>query len=571
MAQIITQTSQEDAAGLSKSLQSVISPAIAKEIADNKDTMIDALYPIMGGMISKYVTQAIKEMVETINNKIEDGLSFDKYKRKLKSKVTGVSETELLMEESSDTTISSIFIIHKKSGLLIAEAHLEDKEIDDAHMVASMASAIKDFINDWIKSNESQNEIQILSYGNATLYIESAGSVYVIAFLDAEPDYEQRTKINTFFASIVKEYASFFQYFGGDDSADEIVNLSKQMNDYIYAQSSRKQLQTEQKSKIDPAKYMLYFLAFVLLFYSVYQLNDWYTKDSLEHAVYAQTGEEISISEEEDHLVLHGQVASMDVIYEIERIMEQHSKEKIKNNLIVPMTYIDKRLKNGSMSSPNTLHELENKLELLERSFEKSINALNEKVLTVTIALKNSEKYLTKLEKATENELAIVKKDKTKFKRVVEIENEIFTRLDKAFCASVFYEQKDHSLDFRKLTLFPAGKSVYEVEAMKVVTEIFTRYMSIMVEYKEYIQDIIIEGHTDSTGVEEDNIILSEKRALAVKYYLERLSIVKQYDMQYFLKTKGYGSAKAIVVNGVEDKDASRRIKMKFVLKKVKY
>ena len=72
LADIITETSKHDVAGLSRSLQSVISPAIAKEIADNKDTMIDALYPIMGGMISKYVTQAIKEMMETINKKIED-------------------------------------------------------------------------------------------------------------------------------------------------------------------------------------------------------------------------------------------------------------------------------------------------------------------------------------------------------------------------------------------------------------------------------------------------------------------------------------------------------------------
>jgi len=383
LAQIITQTSKEDAAGLSKSLQSVISPAISKEIADNKDTMIDALYPIMGGMISKYVTQAIKEMMETINNKIEDGLSFDKYKRKMKSKVTGVSETELLMEESSDATISSMFVIHKESGLLIAEAHLEDKEIDDAHMVASMASAIKDFINDWIKDNATQSEVQLLSYGNATLYIESAGSVYIIAFLDAEPDYEQRTEINTFFATVMKEYAGFFQKFDGDDSAAEIVTLSMKMEDYLYAQSSRKRSKSEQESKIDPAKYILYFLAFVLIGYGIYQFNDWYIKKSLADAVYAQTGEQISIAEENDHLVLNGQVASTDVIYEIDSIMKKRTKEKIQNNLLVPMIYIDKRLKNERMSGTSSVSEVEKKMTALEKSFEKSLHYLKTEVSTL--------------------------------------------------------------------------------------------------------------------------------------------------------------------------------------------
>ena len=561
LSQIITQTSKEDAAGLSKSLQSVISPAISKEIADNKDTMIDALYPIMGGMISKYVTQAIKEMMETINNKIEDGLSFDKYKRKMKSKVTGVSETELLMEESSDATISSMFVIHKESGLLIAEAHLEDKEIDDAHMVASMASAIKDFINDWIKDNATQNEVQLLSYGNATLYIESAGSVYIIAFLDTEPDHEQRSEINTFFASVMKKYAGFFQKFDGDDSAEEIVTLSMTMEDYLYTQKPN--VKNEKKN---PVKYALYLLAFLLLGYGAYLFNDWYIKNSLESTVYAQTHEQISISSDNDHLVLSGQVASIDVIYEIETIMKRHSKEKIQNNLLVPMTYIDTRLKNERMSGTSSMSEVERKMDVLEKSFEESLSGLNAKVLTLEEELEGSKEHLKQLLKNTTDAITELKNEKAKLQRVTHIENEIFDRLDKTFDKNRFYNKKDHSLDFRKLALFTAGNSIYEIEAMKVVAENFNQYMAIMVEYKEYIKHIIIEGHTDSSGIEEDNIALSKKRALAIKYYLERLSIVKQYHMQSSMKVEGYGSSKAIKINNIEDKDASRRIKIKFEL-----
>ncbi|PTB83837.1 hypothetical protein C9926_00895 [Sulfurovum lithotrophicum] len=564
LSQIITQTSKEDATGLSKSLQSVISPAISKEIADNKDTMIDALYPIMGGMISKYVTQAIKEMMETINNKIEDGLSFDKYKRKIKSKVTGVSETELLMEESSDATISSMFVIHKESGLLIAEAHLEDKEIDDAHMVASMASAIKDFINDWIKHNETASEVQLLSYGNATLYIESAGSVYIIAFLNAEPDYEQRAEINTFFASVIKKYSGFFQQFDGDDSAAEIVTLSMEMEDYLYAQRFT---ESTEQSKIDPAKYILYFLAFVSMGYAIYQFNDWYIKNSLQNTVLAQTGEAISITSEDDSFVLKGQVSSTDIIYKIEEIIKRDTKEKIKNNLLVPMTYLDKRLKNEVISGTQSVSALEEKLVLLEKSFEDSVQGLKSKVDTLEEALSGSKKHLEQIFKSTTDQIRVLKEEKAKLKRVAKIEDEIFIRLDKAFDKNVFYNKEDHALDFKKLKLFTAGSSKYEIDAMKIVAEMFTKYMTIIVEYKEYIKHIIIEGHTDSSGIEADNIALSKKRALAVKYYLERLSIVNQYHMQPMMKVEGYGSAEAIIINGVEDKDASRRIKVTFELK----
>jgi hypothetical protein len=355
-----------------------VTPAIAKGIADNKETMIDALYPIMGGMISKYVTQAIKEMMETINKKIESGLSVENYKRKVKAKFSGVSETEILLEESSSSVISSIFVIHKESSLLIAEAHLEDKEIDDAHMVASMASAIKNFINDWIKNNESHNEVQILSYGNATLYIESAGSVYIVAFLDAEPDYEQRSQINTFFVKIVKEYATFFQKFDGDDSADEIVTLSMEMEDYLYAHQP-----ASKEEKKNPAKYILFFITFLLFGYGVYVFNAWYVKNGLENTVYAQTGEHISISNENDYLVLNGQVSSTDIVYEIEKIMKRHSKEMIKNHLLVPMTYIDKRLKDEQNLGTSAVNVLEKKL-----------LSLDKKILTLTAELEKSKKHL---------------------------------------------------------------------------------------------------------------------------------------------------------------------------------
>ena len=358
-----------------------VTPAISKGIADNKETMIDALYPIMGGMISKYVTQAIKELMETINKKIENGLSVENYKRKVKAKLSGVSETEILLEESSSSVISSLFVIHKESSLLIAEVHLKDKAIDDAHMVASMASAIKDFINDWIKNNESHNEVQILSYGNATLYIESAGSVYIVAFLDAEPKYEQRSDINAFFAKIVKKYAIFFQKFDGDDSADEIVTLSMEMEDYLYAHQP-----DAKKEKKNPAKYILIFIASLLFGYGMYVFNAWYIRNSLENTVYAQTGEHISISSKNDYLVLTGQVSSTDTVYEIEKIMKRHSKEMIKNHLLVPMTYIDKRLKDEQNLGTSAVNVLEKKL-----------LSLDKKILTLTDELEKSKMHLKRV------------------------------------------------------------------------------------------------------------------------------------------------------------------------------
>ena len=69
---------------------------------------------------------------------------------------------------------------------------------------------------------------------------------------------------------------------------------------------------------------------------------------------------------------------------------------------------------------------------------------------------------------------------------------------------------------------------------------------------------ITIEGHTDSDGVPAENQALSEQRAVTVLFGLAARG-VPAAD----LASVGLGSTQPIIVGGVEDKDASRRIEFR--------
>ena len=69
---------------------------------------------------------------------------------------------------------------------------------------------------------------------------------------------------------------------------------------------------------------------------------------------------------------------------------------------------------------------------------------------------------------------------------------------------------------------------------------------------------ITIEGHTDSDGAPEDNQALSVQRALAVLFSLASRGVPASD-----LTSVGLGSTRPILVGGVEDKDASRRIEFR--------
>jgi len=69
-----------------------------------------------------------------------------------------------------------------------------------------------------------------------------------------------------------------------------------------------------------------------------------------------------------------------------------------------------------------------------------------------------------------------------------------------------------------------------------------------------------IEGHTDNTGDDEDNLVLSKKRADAVRAYL-----IGQGIDSVRLSAKGYGASQPVSSNDSEDgRRINRRVELKF-------
>ncbi len=515
--------------------------------------MIDALYPIMGGMISKYVSQAIKEMMETINQKVEQGLSVERYKRKLKAKLSGVSETELLLEESADASLLAMFIIHKESGLLISEAHTEESNIGDPHMVASMASAIKDFINDWIASHKAEKEeVQILSYGKDTLYIESAGSVYLIAFLDSDPDYEMRSNINAFFASVVKQYADFFQSFNGDDRAEEVSELSDKMYAYIGSHSNREESISDTKP-YNPAKWIFILLLSALLFYVGYQLKIYYDMNALEKRISRQTGEVVTIHKEDGSYILHG-------------VLKEPSHFKSIQNLLAKSSYskeiaLDISLSVEGVKELIEAQEKRNEAQktALSATYQKHLQVLKQQMISKLERLQKQQASLNKSLEAYENE-------KRTIKQLMELEKNLYTSLDRAFANNIYYNSRSHSLNFASLHLFRKGSIEPESRKLAIMATSFKKYLDVLSEYKPYIKQILLLSYSDTRGDAMHNKKLTEERAQNILKYFSHDPMISHSPVYSLIKTRGEGENNPVIVNGVEDRNASRRVEIQFTL-----
>ncbi len=197
----------EDA--ISQALGSEMGKAIKAQIELERDAMVDALYPVIGSTISKYMA----EVVRSINEKVEEALSPKGISRKIRAKMQGVSEAELILKEAIGYIVSAIFLIHKASGLVIKEIQPNTENILDSDMMAGMLTAIRSFANDCIASGSELDEID---YGNSRILLETAGYCYIAIVVDGEPDQQFRDRIRQTFSHIVLKYGNQIENYNGD-------------------------------------------------------------------------------------------------------------------------------------------------------------------------------------------------------------------------------------------------------------------------------------------------------------------------------------------------------------------
>ena len=120
---------------------------------------------------------------------------------------------------------------------------------------------------------------------------------------------------------------------------------------------------------------------------------------------------------------------------------------------------------------------------------------------------------------------------------------------------------------------FETGKSTIKAEGQALLDRFVPVYLDVLLrpEYADYLGEIIIEGHTDSSGSYDKNLKLSQDRALQVALYclnMPSLTGEQKSKLQQILTAKGKSYSDLIYdENGREDPEASRRVEFKFSLK----
>ena len=165
-----------------------------------------------------------------------------------------------------------------------------------------------------------------------------------------------------------------------------------------------------------------------------------------------------------------------------------------------------------------------------------------------------------------------------KLDRIIGVRSELIEALKEEFEGSslnISVDQSTGSITMASSILFDHNESVLKDSGKQFLNEFFPRYASILLspDYRDYVSEIIVEGHTDTEGTYLFNLDLSQKRAYSVAEYCmadetSTLSEEQKTAIQEVLATTGKTMSNPILnEDGTVDMESSRRVEILFRLK----
>ena len=245
-------------------------------------------------------------------------------------------------------------------------------------------------------------------------------------------------------------------------------------------------------------------------------------------------------------------------------------------------TNVDLKEKANTISLNNI--EIE-KLKALLLDYELKTKEQNERNEKIVLELTNKDTVI----KLKEDELALLAEKlltqtkehqklveefditKAKIKSLTGIKLNVIAKLKEKLGKSINIDEKSGAIKFSSNILFDQNQYQLKEDAKKELSKTLKKYLSTLLDDKDmrkYIESITIEGHTNSDGSYISNLQLSQQRAYAVMQFLYDSNIIDKKLLGNYVNSSGRSSADLIIdEKGIEDKDASRRIEIKFTIK----
>lgn len=202
-----------------ETLGPVITETLKTEIKKSQDAVAEALFPVMGKMIKKYVQAEIARLNDSISEKINATFSFKNiFKSKSKERPTAA----MMLKEEYKAYIEQVLVVEKGSGIL--KANYAKSQTMDEDMMAGMLTAIKSFAEDAFEKGEM--ELERIDYQLFTIHLQNFSNYYIAVIISGIYDDKFKDKLE----DVLLDFA---QYVVNKEDLDDNIIFAKKLKEFF--------------------------------------------------------------------------------------------------------------------------------------------------------------------------------------------------------------------------------------------------------------------------------------------------------------------------------------------------
>lgn len=233
------------------------------------------------------------------------------------------------------------------------------------------------------------------------------------------------------------------------------------------------------------------------------------------------------------------------------------------------------------LAQQNELDEKEGQLKDQDQQLktqDEKLKDQEELLAQLAAKLKDQEATLNTQQAALDEKTALLKDQQAQIDQIIGVKADVIEALRKEFAKNninVDIDTQTGAMTLESSVLFAYDEAELTEEGKQALARVLPIYCKVLLQedYMKYLAEIIIDGYTDTDGDYSYNLQLSQQRSLAVAQYLldiqgEFLNSGQSQNLQEYLTVNGHSMANPVLdANGNVDKDASRRVEVKFRLK----
>jgi outer membrane protein OmpA-like peptidoglycan-associated protein len=205
---------------LSAALTPTVEEAVRESVRKDSHVLVEALFPVMGPAIRRSVAEVFRSTVESFNQVLESTFSIRGLQWRVEAMRIGRPYAEVALLHSLMYRVEQVFLIHLKTSLVLQ--HVVDPAVatQDADMVSSMLSAIRDFVRDSFETQQSDS-LDSLQMGQLQIWIEQGPQAIIAAVIRGQAPQELRLTLKEKLEEVHRRYSRELEDFDGNPALFE--------------------------------------------------------------------------------------------------------------------------------------------------------------------------------------------------------------------------------------------------------------------------------------------------------------------------------------------------------------